>query len=47
MPFVSEAQRRKFGEMLRDGKIDQKTYDKMAQGTPAKLPDRLTPEKER
>lgn len=48
MPFKSEAQRRKFKEMLAQGKITQKIYDAMEEATPSKLPARLsTPGKSR
>lgn len=42
MPFKSEAQRRKFAEMVREGKITQETYDAWHSDTPkGKLPDRV------
>lgn len=44
MPFKSEAQRRKFGEMVKQGKITQGEFDKWNSETPkAKLPERVGP----
>jgi hypothetical protein len=40
MPFKSQAQRRKFGEMVKQGKISQKTFDEWNASTPAKIPER-------
>lgn len=42
MPFKSEAQRRKFGELVKQGKISQGEFDKWNRETGArKLPERL------
>lgn len=42
MPFKSEAQRRKFGEMVKQGKMKQEEFDKWAKDTPkGKLPERI------
>lgn len=42
-PFVSEAQRRKFQELVKSGKIKQEVYDAMQQATGDKpLPERVT-----
>lgn len=42
MPFKSEAQKRKFGELLKDGKINQKDFDHWVKETgDRKLPERL------
>jgi hypothetical protein len=42
MPFVSEAQRRKFAELVKQGKISQKEFDKWNHETgKAKLPERV------
>lgn len=41
MGFKSEAQRKKFQEMLRDGKITQAVFDGFDTDTGEKLPDRL------
>ena len=43
MPFKSEAQRRKFYAMAREGKISQETVDRWEKETPkgAKLPERV------
>jgi len=41
MPFKSESQRRKFAELLKQGKISQETFDKWdKETTDKKLPDR-------
>ena len=42
MPFKSKAQMRKFGEMLKQGKITKDTFDEWAHATPdvEKLPER-------
>lgn len=45
MPFKSEAQRRKFGELVSQGKMSQKTFDEFNSDTPEKLPDRISPQK--
>ena len=42
MPFKSEAQRKKFAEMVRDGKITQSVYDAFESDTGEKLPERVT-----
>ena len=42
MPFKSEAQRRKFGEMVKQGKISQEEFDKWNEETPkGALPERV------
>lgn len=42
MPFKSQAQRRKFGALLRQGKISQKTFDEWQSATGGrKLPERV------
>ena len=42
MPFKSEAQRRKFAEMLKDKKITQATFDEWQNATgKEKLPERV------
>lgn len=44
MPFKSEAQRRKFAEMVRLGKMSQATFDEWNKSTQGKiLPERVTP----
>lgn len=44
MPFKSEAQRRKFGELVKQGKMTQATFDEWNSATNnADLPERLTP----
>lgn len=40
MAFKSEAQRRKFQEMLKAGKITKAVYDAFAGDTPSTLPER-------
>ncbi len=45
-PFKSEAQRRKFGEMVKEGKMTKETFDEWNKATPkGPLPDRVTPMK--
>jgi hypothetical protein len=45
MPFRSEAQRRKFLELVKSGKISQEVFDEWNGATgKSKLPDRLRPE---
>lgn len=46
MAFKSKAQQEKMQELLKLGKITQAQYDKMADGTPSNLPERLHPKKE-
>jgi hypothetical protein len=41
MGFKSEAQRKKFQEMVKDGKIAQSVYDAFESDTGEKLPERL------
>lgn len=43
MPFKSEAQRKKFLELVKKGKMKQSVYDEFARDTPhgKKLPDRV------
>jgi hypothetical protein len=44
MPFKSKAQRRKFAELLVEGKIKPETYEEWNRETGgAKLPERVTP----
>lgn len=45
MPFKSQAQRAKFAEMVKQGKMSQKTFDEWNKETPAKIPKRLKPKK--
>lgn len=46
MPFKSEAQRRKFAELVKGGKMSQATFDEWESATPkGKLPERIGPEK--
>lgn len=40
MPFKSQAQRRKFGELVKQGKITQKTFDEWNAETPQNIPER-------
>lgn len=43
MPFKSEAQRAKFAEMVKEGKMSQETFDRWQSETPpGKLPERIT-----
>ena len=44
MPFKSQAQRRKFAELLVQGKISNQTFEEWNRETGgAKLPERVTP----
>ena len=44
MPFKSQAQRRKFAELLVNGKISNETFEEWNQETgAAKLPERVKP----
>jgi hypothetical protein len=44
MPFKSQAQRRKFAQLLVEGKISNETYEEWNRETGgAKLPERVTP----
>lgn len=44
MPFKSKAQRRKFAELLVDGKISDETYEEWNRSTGRKeLPERVKP----
>ena len=46
MPFKSKAQRRKFAELLVEGKIKPETYEEWNRETGSKLlPERVTPKK--
>lgn len=47
MPFKSKAQMRKFGELMKQGKITKNTFDEFAHATPSlkNLPDRVGPMK--
>jgi hypothetical protein len=46
MPFKSQAQRRKFAQLLVDGKITPETYEEWNRETGSKkLPDRARPKK--
>lgn len=39
-PFKSEAQRRKFGALVKEGKMSQKTFDEWNSETPENIPER-------
>jgi hypothetical protein len=46
MPFKSKAQRRKFAQLLVEGKIEPKTYEEWNRATGSrKLPERVRPRK--
>ena len=45
MPFKSAAQRRKFGELVKQGKMSQQTFNEWERDTPSKIPERIGPEK--
>ena len=46
MPFQSKEQLRKFGELVKQGKMSQSTFDEWVKATPDvhSLPQRITPE---
>jgi hypothetical protein len=41
VPFKSQAQRAKFAQLVKDGKMSQAQFDEWNSETPAKIPDRL------
>lgn len=41
MPFKSEAQRRKFGELVKQGKMSQETFNEWNSETPKNIPERV------
>ena len=41
MPFRSEAQKEKFQQMVKDGKMSQTTYDEWSKNTPSQLPKKI------
>lgn len=41
MPFKSEAQRRKFAQLVSEGKLPQSVFDAWNDITPSKIPERL------
>lgn len=43
MPFKSDAQRRKFADLVKQGVMAQAVFDEWEQGTPAHLPERIHP----
>lgn len=43
MPFKSEAQRRKFGALVKQGKISQEKFNEYNAETPANIPERVKP----
>jgi len=48
MPFKSKAQRRKFAELLVEGKIKPETYEEWNRETGSReLPERVAPKKKR
>jgi hypothetical protein len=48
MPFKSKAQRRKFAQLLVEGKIKDETYEEWNRSTGRKvLPERLHPKKKK
>ena len=48
MPFKSQAQRRKFAQLLVDGKISNETYEEWNRETGGrKLPERVKPKAQR
>jgi hypothetical protein len=48
MPFKSQAQRRKFAQLLVEGKISPQTFEEWNRETGGKkLPERVTPKRKR
>ncbi len=47
MPFKSEAQRKRFLELVKAGKMAPEVYAKWQRETRGKLPERLHPKKEK
>lgn len=48
MPFKSIAQKKKFEQLVADGKMSQDTFNKWESETPkGKLPERIGPKKEK
>lgn len=45
MPFKSEAQRRKFAELVKLGKMSQSTFNEWNKVTSGPLPERIKPKK--
>ena len=41
MPFKSEAQRRKFGALVKEGKMSEKTFNEWNSETPKNIPERV------
>lgn len=41
MPFKSESQRRKFGELVKSGKMSKQTFNEWNKDTPSELPERI------
>jgi hypothetical protein len=41
MPFKSHAQRRKFAELVKQGKMSKETFEEWNKETPAQMPDRV------
>lgn len=45
MPLKSQAQIRKWGELVEQGKITKAQFDEALAATPTNLPERLSPKK--
>jgi hypothetical protein len=43
MAFKSEAQRRKFAELVKQGKLSQKVFDEFNAATKGKIPEKVQP----
>lgn len=43
MPFKSQSQRAKFGELVSQGKMKQSTFDEFNKETPENIPDKVAP----
>ena len=46
MAFKSQAQKRRFAEMLKKGEITKTVYDDWDKDTPKQLPERIKPKAE-
>ena len=43
MPFKSEAQRRKFAQLEKEGKIKKGTFEEWNKDTPKEIPEKVKP----
>jgi hypothetical protein len=47
MPLKSKAQIRKWGELVKEGKISEDKFKEALSGTSKNIPERLTPKKQK